>query len=242
MANGKAFDDAVRIAADKPGLGVGIHVSLVDEQCVARPAQLGGLVDADGRLPKDYHDLLLRWSLGRFNASHIRTEIAAQISRVLEAGIKPTHLDSHQHLHLFPPILTIVLEAAASAKIAVVRLSDDRSPGRGFRGEILARLSRRALPRVRVLGIHTVDHFWGLVHSGSMNEAKLLRLLERLKNGVNEIMCHPGFSDPPMRQRYPWRYHWEDETAALTSAQIAGYIRDHRIRLSSFRDAWNPSP
>src|SRR5512136_946056 len=87
MANGKAFDDAVRIATATPGLGGGIHLSLVDEQSAARPAQLGGLVDADGRLPKDYHDLLLRWSLGRFNASHIRTEIAAQISRVLEAGI-----------------------------------------------------------------------------------------------------------------------------------------------------------
>ena len=238
MPNGKAFDDAVRIAAATPGLGVGIHLSLVDEQCVARPADVGGLVDGHGRLPKDHRDLLLRWSLRRFGARQIRAEVAAQIARVLEAGIKPTHLDSHRHLHLFPPILTVVLEAVASAQIAVVRLPDDRSQGRGLRGKILARLSRRALPRVGVLGIRSADHFWGVTHSGSMNETNLLRVLQRLKNGVNEIMCHPGFSDPLTRARYPWRYHWDEETAALTSAGIRTYVQDHEIRISNFRDAW----
>ncbi len=240
MPNGKAFDDAIRIAAAAPGLGVGIHLSLVDEQCMGRPAAVRGLVDAQGRLPKDYRDLLLRWSLRRFDMRQIRAEVSAQISRVLEAGIKPTHLDSHQHLHLFPPILTVVVEAAASAQIAVLRLPEDRSQGRGLRGGILARLSRRALPHVRVLGIRSVDHFWGLVHSGSMNKTNLLQLLKQLKGGVNEIMCHPGFSDPATRARYPWRYHWDDETAALTSAEIRTYIQDHEIRLSSFRDAWEP--
>ena len=240
MANGRAFDDAVRIATATPGLGVGIHLSLVDEQSAARPADVRGLVDAHGRLPKDHRDLLLRWSLRQFGMRQIRAEVTAQISRVLEAGIKPTHLDSHQHLHLFPPILTIVLEAVANARIAVIRLPDDRSQGTGLKGIILARLSRQALSRVHGMGIHSVDHFWGLAHSGGMNETNFFRLLERLKNGVNEIMCHPGFSDPATRARYPWLYHWDDETSALTSAKIRAYIQDNEIRLSSFRDAWEP--
>jgi chitin disaccharide deacetylase len=242
MPNGTAFDDAVRIAAATPGLGVGIHISLVDEQCVAPPANLGGLADARGRLPKHYQEFLLLWSLRRFDTRHIRAEVAAQVSRVIEAGIRPTHLDSHQHLHLLPPIMTVVLEAAASAGIPVVRLPGDRSQGRGISGKILARLSRRAQPRLRVMGIRFADHFWGLAHSGSMNETNLRQAMERLKVGVNEIMCHPGFSDPPLRARYPWHYHWDEETAALTSAKIRAYVDDHDIRLANFRDAWEPSP
>lgn len=238
MPNGTAFQDAVRIASAAPGLGVGIHLALVDEQCVARAADVRGLADARGRLPKHHREFLLRWSLRQFDARHIRAEVEAQISRVLEAGIKPTHLDSHQHLHLLPPILNVVLEAAASAGIPVVRLPDDGSQPKGLKRAILARLSRRARPQLCAMGIRSVDHFWGLAHSGCMNEPNLRRVLAQLKDGVNEIMCHPGFGDPLTRARYPWRYHWDDESAALTSARIRAYIDDQDIRLANFRDAW----
>jgi chitin disaccharide deacetylase len=238
MPNGKAFNDAVRIAVANPELGVGIHLSLVDEQCAARLSRLSGLVDAQGRLPKHAKKFMLLWSLRQFDARQIRTEVQAQIARVLQAGIKPTHLDSHQHLHLFPPVLTIVLAAAASAGIAVVRLPDDRSPGKGIKGDILARLSRCALPQVRATGIRSADSFWGLAHSGCMNETNILRVLMRLKGGINELMCHPGFSDAATQARYPWRYHWEEETVALTSSRVQAYVHDHKIRLASFRNAW----
>jgi chitin disaccharide deacetylase len=238
MPNGTAFDDAVKIAAAAPGLGVGIHLSLVGEQCAARPADVRGLADAQGRLPKHHQEFLLRWLFRRFDERHVRAEVAAQISRVLKAGIRPTHLDSHQHLHLLPSILTVVLEAVTSAGIPVVRLPNDRSQGRGLKGEILAWLSRRALPRLCFMGVRSVDHFWGLANSGFMNEMNLKRVIERLKDGVNEIMCHPGFSDPITLARYPWHYHWDDETAALTSAEIRAYVDDHDIRLANFRDAW----
>lgn len=238
MPNGAAFDDAVRIAAATPGLGIGIHLSLIDEQCSARLAEVQGLADAWGRLPKHYQGFLLRWLLRRFNTRHIRTEVRAQISRVLQSGIKPTHLDSHQHLHLFPPVLTVVLEEAVSAGIPVIRLPDERSQGRGIRGKVLARLSSRTLPRLRLLQIRSVDHFWGLSHSGCMSETHLLGVLARLKSGINELMCHPGFSDPATRARYPWRYHWDEETSALTSATIRAYVHGHNIRLANFGDAW----
>jgi chitin disaccharide deacetylase len=238
MPNGMAFDDAARIAAALPELGVGIHLSLVDEKCAAPLADVRGLANSQRRLPKHYKEFLVRWLLRQFNERQIRAEVAAQISRVLEAGIKPTHLDSHQHLHLFPPILAIVLEAAASAEIPVVRLPYDRSPGGGFKQKLLAQLSRRALPRLRSIEIRSADYLWGIAHSGNMNETNLRQVLERLKEGINEIICHPGYSDPHTRSRYPWQYHWDDETSALTSPEICAYIESHDIRLANFRDAW----
>jgi len=120
---------------------------LFDEQCAARRPDVRGLVDEHGRLPKNYREFLLRWSLGRFGASQIKAEITAQISRTLEAGISPTHIDSHQHLHVFPPILPIVLEAAASASIRVIRLPIDASR-KGIKAKILARFSNRVLSQV----------------------------------------------------------------------------------------------
>jgi chitin disaccharide deacetylase len=238
MPNGRAFDDAVRIAAAAPELGIGIHLSLVDEHCSARPADIDRLADSQGRLPKNARDFMVRWSLRQFGARQVRAEIAAQISRVLEAGIIPTHLDSHQHLHLFPPVLPIILDAAARAAIPVIRVPDDHSPGRGTKGEILAWLSRRARPRLGAAHLRSADHFWGLARSGCMNVTNLRDVLGRLKGGVNEVMCHPGFSDPATRDRYPWRYCWDEETAALTAAETRAYVGDQGIRLASFRTAW----
>ena len=83
------------------------------------------------------------------------------------------------------------------------------------------------------------DRFWGLGVSGSMNEGNLARTLERLVPGVNEIMCHPGFSDPATCERYPWNYHWDDESAALQSESVRETIQQRGIRLASFSDAWD---
>lgn len=242
MPNGRAFHDAVRIAAALPGLGVGIHLSLIDEQCSARSTEIRGLADVEERLPRHYRAFLFSWLMRKFSLQQIRIEVRSQILRVLEAGIQPTHLDSHQHLHLFPPILDIVLEETARAGIRVIRLPADCSPGRGIKGEILARFSRRAMPRMRASGIRFADHFWGMACSGCMNEKNLLSILAGLKSGINELMCHPGFSDTATRERYPWRYHWDEEASALTSPSIPAFIESQNIRLASFRDAWEPNP
>jgi len=239
MPNGSAFEDAVRIAKSATGLGIGIHLSLVDERSTAPIAEVRGLADSSGRLPGNYKDFLLGWALRRFGERAIRAEVTAQIDRVRGAGLVPTHLDSHQHLHLLPAVLSIVLDAAVAAKIPVVRLTDEAARGGGLKRVILARLSRRALPRLRARGIRTADRFWGLARSGSMIEANLQHVLEGLEYGVNELMCHPGFSDPQTRARYPWQYRWDEEAAALMSGDIRAYIDNNGIRLTNFGDAWD---
>jgi len=56
MANGEDFDDAASQVRELPGLGMGIHLSLVGERPIASPHKLRGLIDSDGRLPPSYAD------------------------------------------------------------------------------------------------------------------------------------------------------------------------------------------
>ena len=244
MPNGSAFDDAVRIACDTPGLGVGIHLSLVDEHCIAPLAEVEGLADEAGRLPRTYSAFVRSFILRRFGIQQVRAEIEAQVRRVLDAGIKPTHLDSHQHLHIFPSILTVVLDVAKTVGIPVVRLPLDQScrglpfGGRGIQGKALSLLCRRAAPRISAARLRRADFFWGFEVSGQLDEANLKLILNRLGEGVNEVMCHPGFSDSATKARYPWGYRWDDEAAALMSESVCEMVRDRGIRLANFRDAW----
>ena len=248
MPNGPAFDDAVCIAAATPDLGVGIHLSLVGEHCVAPPRLLGAFVDADGMLPPSYPAFAKQYLLRRFGQQELRIEIEAQMQRALATVLPFTHIDSHQHLHMMPGVLELVITAARAAGIPVVRLpyeSGGVNPHRyTSRGLQLLGLTLLSRSRARVLadnGLRHADAFWGLGLSGMMTEAALLQTLDCLRPGVNEIMCHPGESDPALRQRYPWGYQWDEEEAALLSAGVKDRIAARCIRLASWKDAWEPA-
>jgi hopanoid biosynthesis associated protein HpnK len=246
MPNGPAFADAARIVGSTPGLDVGIHLSLVGERCVAPLGQVRGLAGPDGSLPASYASFIKAYALRRFGLRQIRAEIEAQVGRVLDAGIKPTHLDSHQHLHILPGILDIVLDVAKASGIRVVRLPLERGGVgrrlfslRSLQLGVLSLLCRNAVKKMRRAGMRCADHFWGLGVSGHMSEANLVQILNRLHPGVNEIMCHPGFSDPATEKRYPWGYRWDDEAAALRSDAIRRTVEERHIRLAGFGDAWD---
>ncbi len=245
MPNGSEFEDAVRLAFATPGLGVGIHLSLVGERCVSESPRIGRLADSDGMLPGSYGEFVKAYALRRFGAREIREEIQAQIRRVLDTGLRPTHLDSHQHLHLLPAIFRMVLDLARETGVPVIRVPFERggpalglSSGRGAQLRALILLSQLQRPRARQRGIRFADHFWGLGVSGSMNSATLRRILDGLGPGVNEVMCHPGFADSTTAARYPWNYHWDEEAAALQSAEVLSLVRERGIRLASFAEAF----
>ncbi len=238
MANGPAFDDAVRIAEELPSLAVGVHLSLVGESALTQAFR--------GGLPQSYPRFVLARLLGRVPTSSIKAEIEAQVERVLEAGILPSHIDSHQHLHALPSVARIVWRCARKYKIPVVRAPiiaelSDRSPRnlREAQLAVLSNLSRKLRERLCERKIKSCDLFWGGICAGSLNQENLTRILAQLGPGVNELMCHPGISDEALRSRYGWGYHWDDEVTALTSDETLQMVQREGIRLAGFEDAWD---
>ena len=187
MPNGRAFDDALALLPRLTGLGVGIHLSLVGERSVAPPSSLGRLVDADGMLPPAYLAFTRALMQRRFGVEEVRTELTAQIRRALDAGVTPTHLDSHQHLHLLPGLLPMVIELAREYHIPVIRAPYEvggfmvGNPVRAAQVGVLCWLSRRGRAAIRRAGIRQTDHFWGLRDTGALTEPALARLLARLR-------------------------------------------------------------
>jgi predicted glycoside hydrolase/deacetylase ChbG (UPF0249 family) len=112
MANGQAFEHAVRLIQDNPSLSVGIHIVLVEELPVCATHLVPSLIDKKGRLHKDYGMFFRKMLLKQISLNEVELEIRAQIDRVVNAGVMVSHLDSHQHLHVYSPILKIVLQLA----------------------------------------------------------------------------------------------------------------------------------
>ena len=127
MANGEAFDDAVRLARETPTLDIGCHLVLV-----RRRSLLTGKP-----LPADAWRNCWRPWRGARSAS--TTNWRAQVRRILEAGIQPTHLDTHKHTHLAPPVLDAVARMGEEFGIRWVRRPFDfpltTLRGRGAAGQ-----------------------------------------------------------------------------------------------------------
>jgi predicted glycoside hydrolase/deacetylase ChbG (UPF0249 family) len=233
MANGAAFDDAVRLARETPSLDIGCHLVLV-----------GGTSITTGRpLPQ---------TLGRLMAAlarrqiRIYDELRAQIERIVAAGLHPTHLDTHKHTHLLPPVLDAVARLAAEFAIPWVRRPFDFPLRADWHGAIpfSKRLTSNALGLVRtrfhrVLAAHhcrMTDHFAGFQVTGYLRTAELITLLKFLPDGSTELMCHPGKCGPELRQaRTRLKESREAELEALTAAEARAALQVNGIELVSYR-------
>lgn len=245
MAGGAAFDDAVRIARGCPQLGVGVHLTLVGARPVLPAAEVPSLVDETGCFYGSYPLFLKRFLSGKIRLAEVERELAAQIDQVRLAGIQPSHLDSHQHLHVLPGIGGIVLDLARRFSIRAIRIPAEPVTFVGATPPALGRLVGRGgltmlanlfCQQASAAGIRTTDHFFGMLAGGQLTESALLAILQQLPVGDTELMTHPGLADPSLATLYPWGYQWDLERQASSAAAVRQLVAERQIRLISFRE------
>jgi predicted glycoside hydrolase/deacetylase ChbG (UPF0249 family) len=174
----------------------------------------------------------------------VEAELDAQICKILAAGLKPSHLDTHKHTHLLPPVLNAVARLSARYGIPWVRRPFD-FPLEGSGAPLGRRLLSRGLGFLRGRfhralarhGCRTTDHFAGFAITGLYRTAELAALIARLPEGSTELMTHPGHSTDELRAA-PTRLKEsrEHELEALTAPEVRAAIEAHGVRLAGFRD------
>ncbi len=216
MANGKAFDDAVRLARETPSLDIGGHMVLVE----------GRSLVTGKPFPERLRDTIRALALRQIDPYR---ELRAQIERMVAAGIRLTHLDSHKHTHIAPKVFSVVVRLAHEFGIPFVRLPLDTSlPGaRRLRG-LYTWLSRR-------YNVRMTDHFIGLRLTGHLNERSFAAALELLPEGTTEFMCHPGFLREELQSSTTrLKQSRVEELEALVSPAAREVIARREIQLKSF--------
>jgi predicted glycoside hydrolase/deacetylase ChbG (UPF0249 family) len=233
MANGSAFEQAVRLARETPALDVGCHLVLV-----------GGLSLITGvRLPATIGQLLRAMARRQIR---VYDELRAQVQRIVDSGIRPTHLDTHKHTHLAPPVLDAVARLGEEFGIPWVRRPFD-FPLHALGGTVprLERLTSGALGILRrrfhrVLELHhcrATDHFAGFQITGRFRTGELLALLRILPQGSTELMCHPGRCGDALRNaRTRLKESREAELQALTAVEVREAVERAGIELVNYRE------
>lgn len=252
LANGTSFVLAVELARTTPGLGVGVHLNLSDGAPVSEPETVTTLLNDSGEFAASPETLLLRVARRSVDLREVEREWEAQICKVREAGISPTHLDGHKHVHMLPGLFEIALRLAKRHGIAAVRVANEESSLRtalaagrkqnagivmkqGVQARGLKFLARDAREMAERLGIVTADYFCGIAQTGELTREGVERLLRALPEGTTEFMVHPGYLDDALQNSATrLRESRQQELRILTDTRIRNLVASEGIRLIDY--------
>jgi predicted glycoside hydrolase/deacetylase ChbG (UPF0249 family) len=249
IANAPATADAIRRVRTHPSLGIGVHLMLVDGTPVLPPGDVPTLIADDERFRPSWKPFIAACLERRVSLVEVERELTAQIERVRRAGIEPTHLDSHKHVHAYPPVFAIVARLAARFGIPVVRIPYEGGVGRvgpvrrvgqggqvGRVGQVLLNWAmwpwaRRNYRTAASLGLRA-PNFVGRMHTGVIDRSALHAMLRGTAEGVTELMVHPGYVDESlMRMNTRLLESRERELALLCSMETRAVVAVERIDL-----------
>jgi predicted glycoside hydrolase/deacetylase ChbG (UPF0249 family) len=250
MAAGPAFDDAIATARQHPTLAIGCHIVLTDGTPLSPPETIPTLLGPDRRTFRPQLSHFLRdLFLNRISPADIAREALAQITRLQDHGIHPTHLDTHKHTHLFPSIAHPLLQVAEQTGIRAIRnpfeppwsiALGDSPLLRRLQLHSLRHLRPRflALPQIRSGRILTTDGTLGISATGSLNADTLSRILKTMPEGTWELLTHPGYNDPDL-DAIPTRLrtHRDIERQALLAAFASQTPLTTRINFSDLHSS-----
>ncbi len=233
LANGAAWEQACQLSRTCPRLSVGLHLNLTWGAPVLPAAEVASLVDQHGRFYSKW--VFIRRAL--FGAVHVKemaAEAQAQLQRVQSAGVTLSHLDSHHHVHCLPTVGRLMEELAAQYGLPVLRRFHGAEAGSSLQAKAAAQICRAGVRRSPLAGrAYPVCRFYGydlmVRHDKKM---ALASILQRLPDGLNEVMCHPAeenVSQPSVRTRL----HRFFELQALCDRNIRRLLDERGIMLIS---------
>ena len=245
MIAAPAAADAVRRARGLHNLRIGLHLVLADGRSVLSPQQIPALVDIHGRFGNRMFMNGLRYAFLPAVRRQLEAEIRAQFAAFAETGLVLDHVNAHKHFHLHPSLLEMILRIGGDFGLRAVRVPDEplwaaRLGGARFAGCAAAVLLTPWLAlmkrRLRSAGITYNDRVFGIAFSGSMDEARLLRILARLGPGITEIYLHPATESGHVIAPSMCTYRHADELAALLSSRVRAAIAAAGVCLGGYRD------
>src|SRR5712691_4461505 len=246
MVTGEAFEHAVHLAHTHPGLAVGIHLVTVMGHAVLPPAEIPTLVDQAGYFPSNPTAAGCKYYFSPQARCELRHELAAQFEKFSTTGLRLSHIDGHLHLHVHPVIFGIALELGAcygarrmrvpQEEYRLVLSFDRRHAGiKAVHTLLFSSLAAWMKRHLRAHGFVWAERVYGNLHSGRMDEAYFLYMLEHLCARTNEIYFHPAVYpvDHPLKAN-----EWQGtrEFAALTSHAVCRRLHELGIALINYFD------
>ena len=238
------FPEVAELAAARPELDLGVHLTLTSEwpryrwRPISTASRASGLIDGDGYMWRRVPELRARVAVRAAEA-----ELRAQIDAALAAGIDVTHLDTHMGAALAPELVGLYLRLGREYRLPVLfprriePYAGVLNMGDGLDPDAHA---ARAAALERDGGVPVVDHFvMTPVVPREESEAAYRRLVQALPRGVTFGAFHPN-APGDIEAIVPDRAHWRtDEHRLFGDPRFIERIERRGVRLVGFRPIRN---
>lgn len=210
MANMPGAEHAANLAKENPNLGVGVHLVLTCGYPVR--SDVPSLVREDGA----FHQ---RGDMHKFaEPDDIEKELNSQMETFLSLGLKPSHIDSHHHVHGLEKVFPIVEKIAKKHGVPVRKLDESL----GYKE------------------MKTTDRFITDFFGSNLTTGHLIDILESsLSSETVEVMCHPGYLDEAILTGSSYNLPRVKEMSILTDPEIQKNIAMRNIQLVSYKELGN---
>jgi len=230
MVAGNAAADAVERARNMPSLHVGLHLAVTRASSILPPETIPAITHAsNGRLPENLGAAGVRFFFLPAARRHLASEIRAQFEAFSATDLPLDHVNVHNHMHLHPTVLGLLLSIGHDYGLRAVRLPYE--PGMPAFLKPWVRLMRY---RLRRSGVAFNDYLFGMRDSGHMTYARVIQLLAGLPCGISEMHFHPATDTWTGMEAGMTAYEHAAELEALTSADTSNALNHYGIRLVSF--------
>ncbi len=230
IVNTDAFEYSVMQAKRFPGLDIGIHITWVGED--GPVAENVESLVSDKNFYQNWKWVVVNRLLKRIKLSDAEREARAQIEKLLIAGIQPSHIDSHQHLHLLPGFSEIILGLAEEYNIPFIRCPETN----GKRFFYINYLSKRLRKVLKRKNFPEQPASLGFEWRGRFSLSALAKIVNSLYSDVSELIIHPGFEDEHLHNKYRWGYNWERELDCILSEEAKKILNKNNVKLTSFKE------
>ncbi|MBM7692119.1 putative glycoside hydrolase/deacetylase ChbG (UPF0249 family) [Peribacillus deserti] len=208
MANMPGAAHAAALALNNPGLGVGIH--LVLDCGFPVHSSVHSLVNEKGAF------LSTNTVLSNGDLEEVEKELTSQIEKFLSFGLKPTHLDSHHHVHGHERIFPVVRKLAAKFGI----------PIRPAAAELMGENS----------SLSSVQYFNPEFYGDQLSNETIFQVINKTKDyETAEIMTHPAYLDEAILTGSSYALPRVRELAILTAQEVRDFILDQGIELVTYK-------
>lgn len=214
MANAPAFNDGVRIAKQYPHISVGVHLNIIEFAPLTNSDifKKHGILDDDGNF---IEGAIFCVKVDEELRQAVFEEWDAQITKIENIGLFPTHCDSHQHTHTIPSLREPLYKVANKHGIKSVRrkvIPSIRLMLRQKRHPVVKLDKSKAMVPQKRNVVYRRFHIFSVIRecrrwNNNLGEnycitdsffpfnnfyfdRKVLRMGG--KNAVVELMCHPG--------------------------------------------------
>ena len=243
MANMPAAEHAVELAKNLPTLGLGVHLNLTAGKPLCRDNTVKLILDSQGYFALSPGKLALASLITGKVRTAIETELASQIQWLIDKGIKPTHLDSHKHIHSFPTIFPIVCRLAKRFSIPAIRFTYEPKQVSQLPWPLTDRESRKRASLVRIMAkinrlqnsaFFKTDALLGVNHVGKINTAFMRAVSLYNIASTAEVMTHPGYTYDLDATRTRLVKQREIEIEALCSEKTKRSFNEAGIKLINY--------